>query len=139
MYDTAFIVKYKSIEEELLEKVKNGEQDYSEDDIYTICNELYKHELLSVFQVENITDPKVEQSIIEIWEIVKQNKEFMQIIKVYRETIPLYNIFIDEKDLIGLLIYDIFFLTHICICKCLQNEKIDKELLHRIIEKINQI
>ena len=109
MYDTAFIVKYKSIEEELLEKVKNGEQDYSEDDIYTICNELYKHELLSVFQVENITDPKVEQSIIEIWEIVKQNKEFMQIIKVYRETIPLYNIFIDEKDLIGLLIYDIFF------------------------------
>ena len=139
MYNIDFCVKYKTIEEELLEKVKKGEEDYKEDDIYTICNELYRYELLSVFQVDNLDDPLLEKNISNVWNIVKQNTDFMKIVETYREHIPLCSNLVDEKDFIGLLNYDTFFLVHRSICKCLQNVRIDKDLLDNVIDKINQI
>ena len=139
MYNIDFCVKYKTIEEELLEKIKNGEKDYCENDVFDICNELYRYELLSVFQVENLDNPLLEKNISEVWNIVKQNMDFMKIVETYRERIPLCSDLVDDKDFIGLLNYDTFFLVHKTICKCLQNDRIDKDLLDTVIEKIKQI
>ena len=49
MYNIDFCVKYKSIEDDLLEKIRNGEQDYTQKDVSEICDELYRHELFSHF------------------------------------------------------------------------------------------
>ena len=139
MYNIDFCVKYKSIEEDLLEKIKNGEQCYTRNDVFDICNELYQHELLSVFKANSLDDPLLEQNVLNVWNIVKLKTEFITILKAYRERIPFCNDFVDDREFVGLLNYDTFFLIHKCICKCLQNVRIDKELLNETICKINQL
>ena len=139
MYNIDFCVKYKSIEDDLLEKIKNGERDYNENDVFDICSDLYRHELLCVFHAKSLDDPLLEKNILEIWKIVKKNTEFMKIVESYKERSLLGINWIDDKDFVGLFNYDTFFLIHKCICKCLQNVRIDRDLLDAIICKINQL
>ncbi len=139
MYNIEFIVKYKSIEEDLLEKIRNGEQDYNQNDVYEICNDLYRHELLSVFQAKSLDDPLLEKNVLNVWKIVKKNTEFMKIVEAYKERSLLCSEWVDDKDFVGLFNYDTFFLMHKCICKCLQNVRIDQELLDKTICKINKL
>ena len=35
--------------------------------------------------------------------------------------------------------YDMFFLLHNCICKCIENKEIDTESINQLLIKINNI
>jgi len=140
MYNTDFIVKYKSIEEELLEKIEKGEVGYTKEDVYKICNDLYQHELLSVFQITNIEDSQLEKKIDDLWGKIKENSECMDVINRYREKLQIDDT-IGDKTFVMLFNYDFFYLLHLYICKCLLVSKVNDydEQLNTIYKKIGKI
>ena len=96
MYDTRFIVKYKEIEEELLRNIENkqrtnvndkdgDEDEYTVEDIYMICEELYRHELLCVFQVKRLDEKQMENTMTEIWNKININFQMIEIINLYSQ------------------------------------------------------
>lgn len=142
MYDTEFIVKYKSIEEELITKIDNDKEEcYTKDEVYSICEELYRHELLKVFQVTDVLGVEMETTMNNIWNIVRLNERFMKVIETYNEKM-LVSVNKEEcgiHSFIMLFNYDLFFLLHPCICQFIQNQEVDDSLLDKLIEKINLI
>ena len=80
MYNINFDVKYNSIENELLEKIKLGETDYSKEDIQIICEKLYNDEFTSVFFSENIFDDKIDDGIKYIMEEMIKNIKFVSLL-----------------------------------------------------------
>jgi hypothetical protein len=138
MYDIHFIVKYKSIEEELINKIKNGEESYTVDDIHTICEELYRHEILSVFKIDIFDDIQMQDTITEIWNKLQLDIDFMEVIDRY-STKLLLDTSTNINTFILMFNYEFFFLLHICICKCIQNKKIDKEILDKLNLQISNL
>lgn len=147
MYDTKFIVKYKSIEEELINKLENEKEEteeketkceeYTKEDIYTICEELYRHEFLSVFQIEKLDETKMQYAIIELWNKIRLNHEFMEVLKAYSEKILFGTV--DINSFIIMFNYDMFFLLHPCICNCIENKELDSEIINKLVFKINNL
>lgn len=136
IYNTSFIVKYKQIEEELLQKF-SPTMEYSKEDIFDICKNLYQHELLSVFKVDNIDDPKISENILKIWLLLKENKEFTEIMEQVL-FLKMHCVLSHDIVFTSLFNYDYFFIVHQCICEVLENGKIEKntmEQLKNIIQK----
>ena len=135
MYDTSFIVKYKSIEEELIHKTNTSEQIYTEDDVYTICEELYRHELTTVFQMQD-NNTKMQDTITFLWDKMQLHDNFMEVISAWRTKILLDAAIPDIECFVLLFNYDFFFLLHLCICECLENKPIN---VNNFLSKIEQI
>jgi len=133
-YDTEVNVKYKEIEEELLEKIKlkqekTNDLGYTEEDVSQICNELYKHELLLVFKVDDISNKKVGQIITDLWEKVNANSKFLDVIKVYKNKLIQMDL---EQTFTLMFNYGLFSSLHKCIVSLLtlsESDILDKNLL----------
>jgi len=99
MYKTDFIVKYNTIENELLQLLEkdnkklnsnveannvkgvddnSDEEDYkyTKADILNICGKLYRDELISVFDAESIEDPKLEKGMYLLFEKLQNYEIF---------------------------------------------------------------
>lgn len=139
MYNINFIVKYKQIEEELLEKIKKGDQVYSEEDVLDICQELYRHEILSVFNSDNIEDLKIHDISIQVWRKMKEYQPFLNIFEKYREKMifPVYGN--DVMFFIGIFNYNTFYILHQCICQYLTTDEIDLQLIELFQQKIDEL
>jgi len=148
MYNTKFEVKYNTIENELIYKLKNKtpqeyaddeyeyEYEYSYDDIIDICDKLYRDELLSVFGAENLTDDKIYKGMIYVYDIMMTNNKFKEIVNV------IYNQFMEDAELTSekhenhqqLILFflfskHLFHITHKCVCQQIDVGKINDELL----------
>jgi hypothetical protein len=137
-YDTEVNVKYKEIEEELLEKIKtnktnknhendennNNDLGYSEEDVLQICNELYKHELLLVFKVDDISNKKVSYIMTQLWEKIKEDIKFLHVIKVYKNRLSQMDL---EQTFTLMFNYSLFFALHKCIVSFLNNSLLEFE------------
>lgn len=143
MYDIDFIVKYKSIELDLKKKLTTNTEEelgYTLDDVEKICDELYKHELLCVFRVDNMENnsEKINEIIQNIWTKINCNQNFLQVFKYYKN-INTNTMLIDSDDMLftSLFSYNTFYSLHKCICDYYKNNMIDKthldELLHEIM------
>jgi hypothetical protein len=122
--------------EELLQNF-SPTMEYSKEDILDICEELYQHELLSVFKVDNIDDPKISENILKIWLLLKENKEFTEIMEQVL-FLKMHCFLSHDIVFTSLFNYDYFFIMHQCICEVLENGKIEKntmEQLKNIIQK----
>ena len=95
-YDTTFDVKYNDIREELLEKVRRGGVEYSTEDVENICEELYRHELLSVFKATDINDDAINLAITDIFSRIITNILFKQTFEVIVTRFCKLNIDYDE-------------------------------------------
>ena len=139
MYNINFIVKYKQIEEELLEKIKKGEPGYTEEDVLDISQELYRHEILSVFNSDNIEDPKIHDISIQVWRKMKDYQPFLKIFEKYREKMifPVYGN--DVMFFIGIFNYNTFYILHQCICQYLTTDEIDLQLIELFQQKIDEL
>lgn len=140
MYNTQFKVKYNDIETELINKLQNvsNESDYNSEDVLDICSKLYKDELLSVFNAENLVDDKIDKSITYVYDTMMLNEKFKILISDL-EKIWLQHFVEDKNDeeqysikqyiLMALFSQDIFYVTHKCICQQIEQGNIDDELL----------
>ena len=135
-YDLELLVKYKNIEEELIEKFNNNEEDlgYTKEDVYQICDELYKYELLSFFKVNAIQDKKVQYSLSDIWKKINNYPNFIKVIEKYKEKITLMDA---EQTFILMFNYSLFYYLHPCIIAMFKQDFVLLEqLLIKLEEKI---
>ena len=139
MYDIHFLVKYKSIEEELLQKIEDGEDEYDKEDVFFIAENLYRHEILTVLQINDITNSSIDSMIVELWPKMKENSSFLEIIDMYKDKYP--SIFNDNNELcfIGMFCYNLFYLLHPCICQQLLTNKIDETVIEIFKKEIQQL
>lgn len=139
MYNTQFNVKYNDIETELLNKLKNGnEYDYNSEDVLDICSKLYRDELLSVFNAENLMDDKIDKCMTYVYGIMMTNDIFKILIRDLEE-IGIQQ-FVKDKNyeeeynikqfvLMSLFSQDIFYITHKCICQQINFGVLNDDLL----------
>jgi len=151
MYNTQFKVKYNDIEEELLHKLQvkthqeyNSNSDetyeYSNQDVVDICHKLYRDELLSVFEAENLFDGKIDKGMIYVYDIMITNQKFKETINEITDFSS--NQFIKnekitskkQESLRQLILYtlfsqQLFHITHQCVCQQINVGTIDSDLL----------
>ena len=160
MYNTQFNVKYNDIEEELISKLNNKltntlyedkDEDESEDYEYThqdvLDDKLYHDELLSVFNVECITENNIDDIMKYVYDMMNLNTNFKLIIdeitqncikeflqntndkNTKYETIKEKEENIRQISLIFLFSKDVFHITHKCVCQQINLGVIDTDLL----------
>ena len=147
-----------SIEEEEREE-EEGEDDYeyTSEDIITICDKLYRDELLSVFYAESIIDEKLDKNMQYVLDQLNSNPEFKYIFDETKHLLYLHeldqtknlteeqkNIVKDNYDYVVLLTLfsqTLFYITHRCVCQQLTTGTVDTNLLNelntRTIEVLN--
>jgi hypothetical protein len=118
----------------------DNEYEYTANDVLTICHKLYKDELLSVFDVEDLNDDRIDGKMRYVYSVMMQNPKFKDII--YEMTELSINLFNDSENLsdekhetlrhiilITLFSQHIFYIMHQCICQQIETGNIDDDLL----------
>jgi len=145
--------------EEGEEREEEGEDDYeyTSEDIITICDKLYRDELLSVFYADSIMDDKLDKNMQYVLEQLNSNPEFKYIFDETKHLLYLYelnqtkhlteeekNIVKDNYDYVVLLTLfsqTLFYITHRCVCQQITTGTVDinllNELNNRTIEVLN--
>jgi hypothetical protein len=135
MYDIIFEVKYNSIENELLQKIKNGEKEYSIEDVLDICGELYCYEFLSVFKCDTFEDKKINDIMKDLWEKFK-NEHTILIMMDKMKHKNYYHMDIDKYILFtSLFSFDTFYIIHFYIRDFL-NGNLDEKKREKYIKEI---
>jgi hypothetical protein len=150
MYNTQFKVKYNDIESELIEKLNNTETtEYNLEDVSDICSKLYRDELMTVFNVEDVTDSKLDEGIKNVYEIMMTNSNFRQLAYDFKETY--FQEIIQNKEeeeqedltkqLLLMILFNqkIFYITHKCICQQIELNTINDDLLVTLKQKCIEI
>lgn len=138
MYDLELEIKYKGIEEELLDKLNNSNRNnskedlgYSKDDVLNICEELYKHELLLAFGVKDISNPDIKENINTIWTKILLFPSFLNVINNYQNKMTLMD---QEQTFVLMFNYDIFHILHRCIVSMYNNNIEEMDLNLQILD-----
>ncbi len=144
-----FDVKYKSIENELKEKIaartETSDDDYTLEDVENICDELYRYELMSVFGCTTFDNNKINLVSKILWDKTFYNTDVRENIKNILEELRLkkfIGIEIEEQILFSsLFCYELFDLTHKLIYNFSVNPtaNVDKEIINKMIEEINKM
>jgi hypothetical protein len=148
MYNTNFKVKYNIIETELLAKLReklftknedenddDEDEDYSEEDVLDICDKLYKDELLSVFNLEDLNDDVSLNKAVElVWTEVVKNSDFKSLISeiettYFQELKTQSECNFEYIIVISFFSKQLFHITHNCICQQLESGTINNDLL----------
>jgi hypothetical protein len=138
-YNTDFLVKYHDIKEELLEKKRLETEEYTDEELNLVIDELYRHELLSVFRSEDICDKKIVTIMNQLWLSLEKYEPFNEIILLFKERkICDSNIDLDYV-FTSLFSYDTFYLLHKCICEFLSKREISSELLEEFKKLIENL
>jgi hypothetical protein len=103
LYDTKMNLLYKETDDKY-----STDETVDQDDVVFLCDELYRHELLTVFGLEPKDIDKLTTKIEELYEVVK--------------SCPKLNCD-NATSLMFLFSYESFFTTHVIICDFLKNLK----------------
>jgi hypothetical protein len=138
-YNTDFLVKYHEIKEELLEKKRTETEEYTDEELNLVIDELYRHELLSVFRSEDICDTKIVAIMNQLWGSLEKYPPFNETILLLKEK-RFYDSNIDvDYVFTSLFSYDTFFILHKCICEFLSKREISSELLEEFKKLIENL
>ena len=148
-YNFDFNIQYNTIEQDLLENIKNGEREYNVDEVKLMCEYLYRVELLNIFNLDNINDiDDVEHSntMHDLWDIFKDQQDVEDILKCYQACLTgTYCMSHNEKYFYTLFNFELLPFTHECISSFFKsffksgNGKIDIPAKIRLIEQIKLI
>lgn len=166
-YDINVDVKYKRIETELLENYQSKkidtnklakeypdrafDEDYNEEDIKFICEELYRFELLSAFKAETILDDAIDNGLTELWSNINNKsintKEFIKLVEKFSEKMGIAILEDNDKKEASnklafslMFNYDLYHIIHQIIREYVQTGQIDNSLLVQLsleIDKMN--
>jgi hypothetical protein len=116
--------------------------EYTMEDVRIICEKLYRDELLSVFEVESISDPNMDTGIKRVIEKMIDNVNFKQLLEDIKHEIidvskftgtpaEIANMVRNSEYLILITLFSqhVFYITHICICQLFTVNEIDPELI----------
>ena len=124
------------------------EYEYTLDDVYTICEKLYRDELLSVFNVQSISDENIDAGIKAAIEQMIDNESFRKLLDDIKVNLIDFDNFVGTPEelenmkrnseyliFISLFSQKLFYLTHICLCQLFTVGEISPDLLSKIKEK----
>lgn len=139
-YNYEFETKYLSIEADLLQKIKNGEDAYNEKDVKEICHSLYQHELLQVCSMSEYDDKQYSTIMNNVWQQIKENTDILEILELFQiNMLKSYSKECNEMAFYFLFNYHLFPYIHNVVSSYLQYGKIDMIKKNELIAKINNI
>jgi hypothetical protein len=159
-YNIDFEVKYNNIHDELLDKIKlntdaNIKSEYNEDDIFSICTNLYQHELISVFYATSLLDDKIDKGIEKVYNNwLSKYEPLMQILDNSKMLLFTYdnetcnltslqkqNLEKNSRYFLLLMLFseNMFYITHQCICQLIKNSRIELPLLNDFEIELNKM
>jgi hypothetical protein len=122
--------------------------EYTLDDVYTICEKLYRDELLSVFNVQSISDENIDAGIKAAIEQMIDNASFRKLLDDIKVNLIDFDNFVGTPEelenmkrnseyliFISLFSQKLFYLTHICLCQLFTVGEISPDLLSKVKEK----
>ena len=148
MYNTTFKVKYHDIQLELSAKLESANTEagsehqvsYTTEDIQIVCDKLYRDELTSVFNADDILDDKIDEGMKHVLTKMMENERVCtwigQLKTELSQTYDLNEEITDQPVDISIFVLLIlfskylFYLTHKCICQQFTENKIDDHLLN---------
>lgn len=169
-YDINVDVKYKQIEVEMLANYHDKDintsqlaeanpdrafdEDYNEETIRYVCEELYRYELLTAFnKADTILDDKLDAGLSYLWQHIGDYKDFTNIVTKFSEKMCLsfaplddssqgyLNSRCEENRLAFSLMFnfDLFHIVHRCLREYIQNGKIDNNLLVELDKEVDKM
>jgi hypothetical protein len=156
-YNIDFKVKYNTIQDELLDKIQlNTKSEYNEEDIFSICTNLYQHELIQVFYASSLLDDKIDKGIQKVYdnylcnykpfiEILDKSKKYLFIsnneTNSFLSSLHKENFEKNSSYFLVLMLFseNIFYLTHQCIYQIIKKNSIDLPILINLETKLNEM
>ena len=95
---------------------------------------IYKSDMLQVFNLIEYDDGKVEQEMMTLFEILKNNE------KMVESMTKLAHRFLTEEIVLGMMLlfsYDTFYIMHLCICDIIEKGEIEQDNLNILNQLIN--
>ena len=141
-YNYEFVCTYKDVEEKCIydlhnlekkeEKVLNGEpsdSDEDEENIYFLCEEIYRIEFIKCFNLEDFDDDIINAQVKNLFDLCKGHEEFSKIIQLVKEKTGDEDI---EICFMQLFSYELFYLTHNCIGKIHKSQPLDAAIVTKL-------
>lgn len=134
------------------EETTNGDleedYEYTMDDVYIICEKLYRDELLSVFKVNPNSETNIDNGIKNMLEQMIDTAIFKQILDDIKLVVIDFNQFTgtpteienirrNSEYIIFITFFSqrVFYVAHKCFCQFLTVGEIDADLIHQLKEK----
>jgi hypothetical protein len=95
---------------------------------------IYKSDMLQVFNLTEYDDSKIEQEMISLFEILKNNEKMVECMK------KLAHRFVTEELEFGMMLlfsYDTFFATHLCVCDIIEKGEVAEDNINILVKLIN--
>ena len=136
-YNLDIYVKYMNIYNDLMHKYKTDDSiEYDEKDIMQICNQLYQHELLLAFNVDDISDSSVIKTIDKLYNVIQKEININELMNRITDEKMRFIINNNDKDFFLLLFsFDYFYLMHVIIKQFMLHKKTDITLLDELKNK----
>lgn len=138
LYNTKYVCKYKNNDEinncKNLMKTKNSDIDIDID----IESELYRLDLLKIFQIDSYNDNNITSIIDKIYDNFIKNNQNISIIKFRNIINQASQLFMSSDEKFGLTIlysYEYLDSAHKCICELIQTNTINENTLDTLEKK----
>ena len=95
---------------------------------------IYKSDILQVFNLTEYDDDKIEQEMISLYGILKNNEKMVECMK------KLAHRFVTEELEFGMMLlfsYDTFYITHQCVCDIIEKGQVDEVNINILNKLIN--
>jgi len=135
VYNTKHICSYQYYDSKFNDFIPNSqivaeEVEHCEDS----ADLIYKSDILQVFDLIDYDDAKIEQEMITLFGILKNNEKMVECMK------QLAHRFVSEDLEFGMMLlfsYDTFYVMHLCICDVVEKGEPDEENMDLLIKLIN--
>jgi len=134
-YNTKYVCKYKNNDEiniyKNLMKTKNNDIDIDID----IESEIYRLDLLKIFQIDNYNDNNITSMIDNIYNNFIENNQNTSIKRFRKILNKASQLFMSTDEKFGLTIlysYEYLDSAHKCICELIQTNTIDENTLYTL-------
>jgi hypothetical protein len=95
---------------------------------------IYKSDILQAFNLTEYDDDKIEQEMINLFDMLKNNEKMVECMK------KLAHRFVTEELEFGMMLlfsYDTFYITHLCVCDIIEKGEPNEENINILNKLIN--
>ena len=123
MYNTKIKCTYNTLD------IFSDSDNITDFDKHFVRDAIYRQEFLNIFYIQEYNEKLINQAFYNLHEIIKQNKQFKEIINLFACH------FRSIDEIFGLMIlfsYDFMYLTHICICEFIETGIINETNIFKL-------
>jgi hypothetical protein len=135
MYNCDVIITYKQTEEKFLsdKEVNNDSDDVN--DVYFLCEEIYRIELLKIFNLTEFNTDIINNNVHHVFTQCVKYTRFKELLDVLNTCNS------DDLEVVfmQLFSYDLLYISHSCIAQLLTQNKIDEYKIENLENLVKTI